>query len=59
MKKSNVSTYNNEAIVMLTVEGRIALAADTLAAADKTRSEEQQKRLCEKVMRYLSPVVQG
>jgi hypothetical protein len=44
---------------MLTVEGRIALAADTLAAADKTRSEEQQKRLCEKVMRYLSPVVQG
>jgi hypothetical protein len=43
----------------MTVEGRLALAADSLAAAQKTRKEEERKRLFEKVMMYLRPLAQG
>ena len=57
--KSNV--YDAGTIVMLTVEGRLALVADALATAHNTRNEDEEhrKRLCEKVMGYLRPVVQG
>ena len=58
MSHSNLSTYS-ETTVMLTIEGRLALAADALAAAQKTDKEGRQKRLCEQAMRYLRPVVQG
>jgi hypothetical protein len=45
--------------VMLTLEGRIALAADALAAAGKTGNEQRKKALCEQAMTYLRPVVQA
>ena len=44
---------------MLTVEGRIALAADALAAAGKARSERQRKSLCEQAMNHLRSVTQS
>jgi hypothetical protein len=37
----------------VTVKGRIALAAEALSAAAKSRSEDQRKSLCERAMRYL------
>jgi hypothetical protein len=52
MSKNDVSTYAGTTI-MLTFEGRLALAADALAAAVKTRSKQGRKRLCEKAMNHL------
>jgi hypothetical protein len=43
--------------VMLTDEGRIALAVDALATARKARGEQLRKALCEQAMSYLRPVV--
>ena len=57
MNKNKLSTY--VATVMLTDKGRIALAADALAAAGKTRDEERRKALCGQAMSYLRTVVQG
>jgi|GEM_PF-5053024 hypothetical protein len=58
MNNSKVSTFSGTT-VMLTVEGRLALAADALAAAQKTRKTERRKSLCEQAMMYLQPVIQG
>ncbi len=58
MNNNELSTYAATR-VMLTVEGRIALAADALAAAGKTRNEQRKKALCELAMRYLRSVVQA
>jgi hypothetical protein len=58
MNNSKLSTYA-ATTVMLTVEGRIALAADALAAAGKTRNEQRKKTLCEQAMSYLRSVVQA
>ena len=58
MSKNNSSTYAG-ITVMLTVEGRIALAADALAAAGKARSEKRRKSLCEQAMNHLRSVTQS
>jgi hypothetical protein len=58
MNNSDVSTHFT-ATVMLTDEGRLALAADALAAVQKTRKEGRRKALCEQAIKYLRPVVQG
>lgn len=42
--------------MMLTVKGRLALAADALAAAEKARTDQLRKRLCEQVMNHLRSV---
>ncbi len=57
MNNSKVSSAGT--IVMLTVEGRIALAADALAAAEKTRNEKRRKSLCEQAMNHLRSVIQA
>jgi hypothetical protein len=56
--KNDVSPYAG-ITVMLTVEGRLALAAYALAAADKTRSAKQRKRLCGQALNHLQAIVQG
>jgi hypothetical protein len=56
MNNSKLSTHAATTVV-LTVEGRIALAADALASAEKTRNEQQKKALCEQAMSYLRSVV--
>ncbi len=58
MNNSKISTYSGTT-VMLTVEGRLALAVDALAAAQKTRKAERRKGLCEQAMMYLYQVVQS
>ena len=58
MSKNDISTYSGTTI-MLTVEGRLALAADALAAAEKARSKQGRKRLCEKAMNHLRSAAQG
>jgi hypothetical protein len=57
MKKNPVSTYA-ETTVMLTVEGRIALATDALASAEKARTKQRRKLLCEKALNHLRCLVQ-
>jgi hypothetical protein len=58
MNKNDSSTYAG-ITVMLTVEGRIALAADALAAAGKARTEKQRKILCEQAMNHLRSATQS
>ena len=58
MSKNDVSTYAGTTI-MLTVEGRLALAADALAAAEKARTKQSRQRLCEKALNHLRSVAQG
>ena len=58
MSKNDVSTYAGTTI-MLTVEGWLALAADALAAAEKARSKQGRKRLCEKAMNHLRSAARG
>lgn len=58
MNNSKLSTYA-ATTVTLTVEGRIALAADALTTAGKMRNEQGKKTLCEQAMSYLRPVVQA
>jgi hypothetical protein len=55
MNNTNRSPYSKTAIV-LTHEGRLALAADALAAAQKTRNETRRQRLCEQTVAYLRPL---
>jgi hypothetical protein len=55
----NNSTVYSGTVVMLTVEGRLALAADALAAAEKARNEPQRKRLCLNAMNHLRAIVEG
>jgi hypothetical protein len=57
MDKSDLSTDSGITVV-LTVEGRLALAVDALAAAQKTRRKERRKCLCEQAVMYLRPVIQ-
>ena len=57
MKKNPVSTYA-ETTVILTVEGRIALATDALASAVKARTKQRRKLLCERALNLLHCVVQ-
>ena len=52
MMHSNVTAYTRT-IVILKTEGRLALALDALAAAQKTRNEQRRKYLCGKAMGYL------
>jgi hypothetical protein len=59
MNNSKLSTYSATTTVTLTVEGRIALAADSLAAAGKTCNDQRRKNLCEQAIKYLRPVVQA
>jgi len=56
MNQSQVSA-RAATTVMLTDEGRIALAVDALTAAAKARNEQRRKVLCEQAMHYLRPVV--
>ena len=58
MSENDVSTYAG-ATVTVTAKGRVALAADALVAAAKTRSEQRRKRLCEEALSHLRSVVQG
>lgn len=58
MNQGKVPPYAGR-VVMLTVEGSLALTVDALAGADKTRDEQQRKRLREQAMNSLRPVVQG
>src|ERR1035437_438776 len=58
MNNRDISTYSGTT-VMLTVEGRLALAVDALAAAQKTRKEDRGKRRCDRAMVYLRPVISG
>jgi len=58
MRKNDISSYSGTTI-MLTVEGRLALAADALAAAEKARTKQGRKRLCEKAMNHLRSAAQG
>jgi len=57
MDNSKLSTYA-ATTVMLTDQGRIALAADALIAAGKSRNEKRRKALCEQAMSYLRSIVQ-
>jgi hypothetical protein len=57
MQETNVSNYAGT-IGMLTVQGRLALAADALVAAAETGNEQRRKRLSERAMNYLRSVVQ-
>ena len=57
METSKGSIYRR-AVVMLTVEGRIALAADALVAAAKTRNGKRRKTLCEQAVNHLRLVLQ-
>lgn len=57
MTKNQLSTYAGTT-VMLTDEGRIALAADALMAAGKSRNEKRRKALCDQAMSYLRTIVQ-
>jgi hypothetical protein len=57
VNNSETLTYSGTT-VMLTIEGRLALAVDALAAAQKTRKEEQRKSLWRQAMMYLRPFVQ-
>ena len=52
------SKPSSSTTIMLTDFGRIALAAHSLAAAEKTHNEQRRKALCEQAMGYLRPVVQ-
>jgi hypothetical protein len=45
--------------VMLTAKGWIALAADALASAERTRNEKRRKTLCEPAINYLRFAVQS
>ena len=45
--------------IMVTVEGRIALAANALSAAAKTRNVQRRNVLCEKAVKYLQSIVQA
>ena len=58
MSENDVSTHAG-ATVTVTAKGRVALAADALVAAAKTRSEQRRKRLCEEALSHLRSVVQG
>ena len=58
MNNNKLSTHA-ATTVMLTDAGRIALAADALAAAGRTRNEQRRKALCEQAMSYLRSVVQA
>ena len=58
MNNDKLSTHA-ATTVMLTDAGRIALAADALTAAEKTRNERRRKALCEQAMSYLRLVVQA
>jgi len=58
MNNRKVSPYSGTT-VMLTAEGRLALAIDALAAARKCPTEARRKRLLERAIIYLRPVVQG
>ena len=58
MSKNDISTYAG-ITVMVTVEGRLALAADALAAAGKARSEKLRKSLCEQAMNHLRSATQS
>lgn len=55
----NTASNPCRAILTLTVEGRLALVAYALAAAEKTRSKQRRKRLCEEAMSHLRSVVQA
>jgi hypothetical protein len=44
--------------VMLTDQGRIALAADVLITAGKSCNEKRRRALCEQAMTYLRTIVQ-
>jgi hypothetical protein len=57
MKTSDLSTYARMTVT-LTVEGRLSLASDALAAAKKTRNEQRRRRLCEEAVNHLRSVVQ-
>ena len=46
-------------IVSLTSRGRIVLAAEALAAAEKTANQQRRKTLCEQAIAYLRDVVRG
>lgn len=56
MDNSQPSTYAGTTI-MLTDQGRIALAADALSAAGKSRNEKRRKALCEQTMNHLRAIV--
>jgi hypothetical protein len=58
MNKSKRSSWVGTT-VMITVEGRTALAADALAAAAKTRNGPRRKQLCERAMNHLRATVQS
>jgi hypothetical protein len=56
MMNNKVPPYS-ERTVTLTVEGRLILAMEALAAAQKACQQKRQARLCEKAIMYLRPVV--
>ena len=57
MNNSEPSKYSGITL-MLTDKGLIALAADALVAAEKSRNNERRKALCEQAMIYLRRIVQ-
>ena len=58
MSNDDLSMYGGQT-VMLTNKRRIALVADILAAAGKSRDEKRIKDLCEEAVRHLLAIVQG
>ena len=56
MDNSQLSTYAGTT-VMLTDQGRMALAADALIAAGKSRNEKRRKALCEQAMNHLQTIL--
>ena len=57
MENSTGSAYSSRTTVAITVEGRIALAADALASAEKTPNQERRRGLCEQAIHHLRLVV--
>ena len=53
------SSCDRRITVMLTVEGRLALAFDALEAACKARSQKRRKNLCQNAINHLLSVIQS
>lgn len=58
MPKKNRCAYGGMSIT-LTIEGRLALAADAVAAARMARSEKRLKRICEEAVNHLRSIIQS